>query len=189
MNSKFYLQISTLIIIFCLLAGLILLLFIYPTIKKIHNQAYSYATSSHQAKDLADRQHQIKRTLDQIKKIKNEKLLEETSVNSEVSLINFVKIIENITNQLHLQESINWLGENKVDKKYSILRFQIQINGGLENILKFIQEIENISTPVEIQEISITRNNKTKSNKKPDQDNQINASVTFTLPGKMLEKI
>lgn len=184
-NSKFYLQISILIIIFCLLTGLILSFFIYPIIKKIHNQAYSYAISSHQVKDLTNRQYQIEKTLSQIKKTKSEKLLEKISINSEALLINFVKIIENIANQSHIQESINWLGESQVNQKYSVLRFQIQINGSLENVLKFVQEIENITTPIEVQEMSIVRNNKTKS----DKNSQVNASITFTLPGKMLGKI
>lgn len=184
-KSKFYLQIFASIIILCSIAELILSFFISPTIKKMHRQSYDYANSSYQIKDFIDRQGQIKKTERQINQIQSEKILDKTSIKSEVALINFVKTIENLTSQLQLQESLHWLGESKIEKKYSILRFQIELKGKLENILKFTQEIENLSTPVEIQGASIIKNNKTKSGDK----NQINANITFTVPGKIFGKI
>ena len=86
-KSKFYLQISILLIVFFSLVGLILAFSIFPTISKIHNQSYNYAVSSRQIKDLISRQYQIEKTLHQIKQIQNEKILGETSIESEVLLI------------------------------------------------------------------------------------------------------
>ncbi len=181
-NSKFCLQISILVIIFCFLTGLILLYCVYPIINKIHHQSYNYAISSHQIKDLTNRQYQIEKTLNKIKQIQRDGLLDRISIKSESSLIKLVKIIEKISTQYQLQESLHWLGKDKIQQKYSVLKFQIQIKGNFKNILKFIQEIENIAIPIEIQKMSINHNQNNKNS-------QASANITFTLPGEIIGKI
>jgi len=188
--KKFYFQITLTVAVFILLVAFIFSKLIFPTIKKIHQQSQLYTSDYYKIGDLANRHYQIEKTSHLIKNIQKKNILNQVIIDSEEKLVNLVKDIESLTNQLHLQETLYWSGKNnKKDQKYPTLRFQIKVSGDLLNILEFIQRIENLATPIEIQSLSITKPiNNHSSNKKTVVDlnnGSVQSTITFTLPGKL----
>ncbi len=147
---------------------------IYPTTKDINSLKEETSNLKGFLEKRYQRTMQSRNSVHKVEAVREQVALLDKHLFQSGRELEFITLLENLSLQHKLDQKINSSNLDEADKKY--LKFGLIINGSYKNVLKYMNELENLPYFIKLENVVLSP-----TGQSPDKDSSVRLILDISL--------